>query len=266
MFKPQAAFGDRAGLVRADTGHPAYVFHGDAASHQGLAAGQPIHAHAQKHGEDHRELFRQRRHGQGGCADQRVEPVMPLPESHRGQNQAENGSGHHQELHQAADGDLQGCLLDRPRAGGLHDLAVEGFPARENNLHVGRAGQKSGSGESPLVALQPDGVGSIIGTDEGHRVMTLGYRQRLTGKGGFIDLDIQPLDDAAVGGKGLAGLDAHPVPRNQLGGWNGAKPAVAHDHGRIGQLPAQALGGSLRAPVQKGIHADERQDGNQEGE
>ena len=89
MRKRELAFGDGAGLVRADAGDAADILHHDGAAHERLAAGQPIDAEAQEEGEGNRKFLRQSGNRERDSAEEGVEQAEALIVARHGKRHAD---------------------------------------------------------------------------------------------------------------------------------------------------------------------------------
>ena len=153
MFEPQAPFGDRPGLVRADIRDPADVLDGDRTPHQGLTLRHAIDTDPEEEGEDDRELLGDGGRGERDSADEGVEPAVSLIETHRPEGQAEDEGRDNEDFHQPADRRLQRRDLVRAVDRGPDDLTVERLTAGVGDADAGLAGQETGPGEHPVFFL-----------------------------------------------------------------------------------------------------------------
>ena len=92
------------------------------------------------------------------------------------------------------------------------------------------------------------------------------HRLRLAGQGGFLDAQVDRLQQAAVGGHQRAGLQQHHVARHQLAGRDLDHVAVAPDldrgHGQLFEGGHGLFGAVLLAEAQHGVEHDDGQDGD----
>ena len=91
------------------------------------------------------------------------------------------------------------------------------------------------------------------------------HRIRLARQRRLVDLHPVAADDDAVGGKRLAGADEGEVAGHDVGGGHGSpRPRPGRRAAVDGEPAAQSLGRSLRAPVEEGVHADQRHQRDQQ--
>ncbi len=260
MREAKPAFGDGAGLVGADRRDAPDVLHGHRSPHQRLAPREPKDTDAEEEREDDGELLRQRRDGERHRAHQGVEPPVALTEADRGQDQAEN-RGHGQKQ---SDEVLDGRLERRERAlssqGRPDDLAVEGLASREDDAHEGLTRQQARAREPPVQSLHERFVPQADGLLQG------AFRDGvcLAGQDRLVGLELGAGDDEAVGRKRLARRDDGKIPWHQLQRAHLGAAAVTHDHCPRGEAGPEPLGRGLTPPVQEGVHAHQRHEGDEQ--
>ena len=110
---------------------------------------------------------------------------------------------------------------------GVGDLAHLGVHARGNNHGAATAVYHGGAHVAHVLAVAERDVLALLEhvEDRGDLV----DRHGLAREGGLLDLHRRALDDAAVGGDGVAGLENHKVANDELGGRHGNHLAVTHD-------------------------------------
>ena len=108
--------------------------------------------------------------------------------------------------------------------GALEELAVvhEADDLREGGIVAHARGAKA------------EGAVFVDGGGDDRVANMLFHGDALAGDGGLIDV-AKALDDLAVHGDALAGLDDHDVAGDHLLGGHGDFHAVAHDHGGLGR-------------------------------
>jgi len=97
-----------------------------------------------------------------------------------------------------------------------------------------------------------------------HGIGLLGGRQGFAGQQGFIDAQLPGAEQAQVGRHQSAGNQAHHIARDQLGGLDPARHAVAQDHRELAHQDVERRGAARRPPLlvgaDRGVELEHHED------
>ena len=240
-MQPHLALGQRAGLVRAEHVHAAEVLDGGQPADDDPLSGHAACPVGQVDADDGRKQLRGQPDGDRHREEERFQdrPVQGDVDGEDGQDQQQ---GHlQQQVAEAADAALE-LGLRRPEPERPGDPAEFGIPARANDQEPCRAADDAGSQEE---AVRTPAERSV----RRHHPDRLLDGEGLAGQGRLGDEQVLLLQDAAVAGDDVAGVQEHDVPRHDLLGRDLDGPAVAQD-ARLGlDEGEQFLHGVGRPPL-----------------
>ena len=215
--------GQGAGLVRADDLGAAQGLHGGELADDGVALGHVGHADGQHDGHHRGQALgdggHSQAHGHHEGADDGVDVEPARPQQAEGED--EHADAQHQDAEDSAELaqlPLQGGLPLLRLGQGVGDLAHLGGHAGLAHHGPAAAVDHGGAHVEHTVAVAQGNL--ALAGDGGDLLL---HRHALAGEGGLLGLQAGALDDAAVGGHGVAGLQDDDVAGDQL-------VAAEHDH------------------------------------
>ena len=219
--QPHLALGQRAGLVRAEHVHAAEVLDGRQPADDDPLPGHAPRPVGQVDADDRREQLRGQPDGDRHGEEERLQdrPVQGDVDGEDGQDQQQ---GHlQQQVAEVADAALEPGLR-RPEPERPGDPAEFGIPARADDQEPCRAADDAGAQEEAVRTPAERGV-------RRHRPGCLLDGEGLAGQGRLGDEQVRLVQDAAVAGDDVAGVQEHDVPRHHLLDRDLDGPAVAED-------------------------------------
>ena len=258
VFEPQAPFGDRPGLVRADIRDPADVLDGDRTPDQGLTLRHAIHADAEEEGEDDRELLRDRRRGERDRADEGVEPAVSLVERTAARARQTTRAATTRiftSLPIAACSGVTSCVP------WIADRTIRRRPSHRRCRRCGRGPRRSRAGSRRTPSVLPPPAGRLR--------LEADRRAVVSGRG-------RPLPWARIrrpGGpshrpparrpKRLPGRDHRQVARDEIDGRDRHDGIVPDDICGRGEARLETCGRRLGSTMKVNIHPEEGKDGRE---
>ena len=266
---------ERAGLVGADDLGAAQRLHGGELADDRVLLAHLGHAHGQHDRHDRSKALGDGCHGKRDRDHKGVKHEVEVGHElgtvlEEAGEEDDHGDAHDHDGQNARElGELllQRGLLVLGLAQGVGDLAHLGVHAR-------------GHDDGASVAIDHDRahVAHVLAIAQGHvaglgvglqRARALDHRHALTRERCLLDLERRALDQAAVGGHGVAGLKDHDVARHELGAQHLDDLPVTHDTrlrgGHLLKRRQRLLGLGLLDHAEHGVEHDDEQDDDDVG-
>ena len=264
--------GQGAGLIRADDLGAAQGLHRGQAADDGVSLGHVGDADGQHHRDHGGKALGYGRHGQGHSHHEGIQYQFKVQSAGPQKLNAEN----HKADAQHQPGEHLGQLAQLDLQGGLALLGLGQSPGDLAHLGVHAGGGDDGGaaavdhGAAHVDHVFPVAQGDVfLPFGEIDNVNKLGDGHRLAGEGGLLDLQAGALQQAAVRGDRVAGLQQHHVAHHKLLTADDADLAVPQDLGGGGGHLLQSFNGLFRLVLliyaQDGVDDDHGQDNNYVG-
>ena len=250
--------GQGASLIRADHRHTPQPFHRLELPDHRVLLGHLPGAEGEDNGDNGAQRLRDGRHCQGHSEEESAHHIFPAEQNtHSKQKAAQD---------QNADGEFFAKLIQAHLEGGL--LLRGGLQQGRNLAHLGV--HPCAGDQKPAPAIGDKGAREhhILPVSQGNLPVNdlcgLLHRQALPGQGALGGLQAGTFQQAAVGTDGVACLQHHDIPRDNLPAGNLDHCTIPQNLRRGGRHLFQAVQGGLRLHrldrAQNRVHGDHRQD------